>query len=245
MDQPKYSQIAADIRHRIATGALQPGDAVMADTELARAYRVSRPTASKALGELETQGLITGTRPPRVSSSQRLTVNLSRPEDLTWAGESPTMGADSWVGDAQRAGYEIDQPVVVVTQVAGPDAAGWLGIDASDIVTSRRLVRYTGSQPHNWITFWFPLDIAQGTLLAGPDTIKEGSVAWLEKTRGPLAHTAVIGARMPEPDEKMGLKIDKGVPLITAWRAARDRDRPVVCSLAVYPADRTLLKINF
>jgi GntR family transcriptional regulator len=241
MDQPKYRQIAADIRQQIATGELQPGQAVMAESELVRRYRVARPTVNRAIAELENQGLLTGHRPRRVAVRQPLTVHLSRSEDLTWPGESATAGADAWVGDAQRAGHGISQPIEVVTQVAGQPAARWLEVGENDIVISRRLTRYTDSQPHNMITFWFPLDIAQGTLLAAPGSIREGSVAWLEKTHGPLAHTAVIGARMPAPDEMIALQIRRGEPLITVWRAARSHDRPVMCSLTVFPADRTEL----
>lgn len=244
MSQPIYSQIADDIRRMIETGALQPGAEILPESQLAESYATTRPTVAKAMAELENEGLITGWRPRVVAAVQPLAVHLARPADLTWAGEGATAGADAWVGDMRRAGLEISQEIDVSTRTAGQPAARRLMIDDHALVVQRRLVRFAGGQPHNMITFWFPLAVAQDTLLQRDGSIKEGSVAWLDKTHGPLTHRATVWSRMPAPDEKIELQIRPGVPVITVWRVAQGPDRPVMCSLAVFPADRTELEID-
>lgn len=57
---PPYQQIAADLRRKIETGELAPGDMVPSITRLTQEYEVSKGTAVKALDVLRREGL---TRP--------------------------------------------------------------------------------------------------------------------------------------------------------------------------------------
>lgn len=56
--QAQYRRIAAELRERITTGALSPGDALPSEAALVREYDVSRGTARQALSELEGMGLV-------------------------------------------------------------------------------------------------------------------------------------------------------------------------------------------
>ena len=55
---PQYRRIAAELRERIASGDLAPGDALPSEAALVRQYDVSRGTARQALSELEGTGLV-------------------------------------------------------------------------------------------------------------------------------------------------------------------------------------------
>lgn len=55
---PQYRVIAAELRARIESGELGPGDALPSEAALAEAYRVARGTARHALAELEGAGLV-------------------------------------------------------------------------------------------------------------------------------------------------------------------------------------------
>src|SRR5262245_1459397 len=57
---PKYIQIADQIRARIASGELAPGDEVRSERQVAADYGVSRPTATKALDLLRREGHLEG-----------------------------------------------------------------------------------------------------------------------------------------------------------------------------------------
>jgi DNA-binding GntR family transcriptional regulator len=54
---PPYQQIATDLRGRIKSGELAPGDMVPSITSLAQEYGVAKGTAVKALDLLRREGL--------------------------------------------------------------------------------------------------------------------------------------------------------------------------------------------
>jgi DNA-binding transcriptional regulator YhcF (GntR family) len=60
--EPPYLRIAATIRHRIATGALRPGDRVPSTRQVVRDFGVAMATATRALAVLRDEGLVL-TRP--------------------------------------------------------------------------------------------------------------------------------------------------------------------------------------
>jgi DNA-binding transcriptional regulator YhcF (GntR family) len=55
---PRSARIAADLRRRIETGELAPGDRVPSTREITRRWDVAMATATKALTELRHQGLV-------------------------------------------------------------------------------------------------------------------------------------------------------------------------------------------
>ena len=56
--EPSYRLIAADLRRKIESGDLAPGDAVPSEAELTAQYGVSRGTTRQAFLELQAAGLI-------------------------------------------------------------------------------------------------------------------------------------------------------------------------------------------
>ncbi|WP_437677943.1 TetR/AcrR family transcriptional regulator C-terminal domain-containing protein [Sorangium sp. So ce131] len=58
--EPPYRRIAAELRRRIESGELRPGDRVPSTRELARAHRVATATAAHALKDLADAGLVRG-----------------------------------------------------------------------------------------------------------------------------------------------------------------------------------------
>ena len=55
---PVYIQIARELRERIISGQLNPGDILPSESTLCHDYHISRDTARKSLRELENEGLI-------------------------------------------------------------------------------------------------------------------------------------------------------------------------------------------
>lgn len=243
--EAKWRLIEADLRAQIAQGKLRPGDRIPSEQVLAEEHGVVRMTARNAVLELIRAGLVTRGRIRTVARHEPLTVHVTRVADHTWEGEIPSLGADAWVGDMHRAGRNPVQLIDVLTTTAGPDIAQLLGIGDLSIVIVRKLLRLAGEQPHNLITFWFPLSVAgTGTPLAGPESIKEGSLGWLETHHGPLSHQVRVSSRMPTAAEVSQLEINSGSPVMVVQRTSRNTERPVVCSMAVYPADRAQLQLD-
>jgi GntR family transcriptional regulator len=243
----KYLQIAADLRARIATGALRPGDPVPSEADLAAQWRVARMTARAALLDLERAGLLTPGRPRTVARYEPLTVHVTRTADLVAAGELPSSGADAWQGDMTRAGYEPVTRIEVLRTITPPAIAAALGLQHGhhELTICRRLFRTAGGQPHHQATFWFPAHVAAGTPLENPEPIEGGLVPWLESHQGPLTYTTRISGRMPQIIQREDLQIPQGWPLLVIFRTATAvRTRTVLmASEAEYPADRTVLEL--
>lgn len=55
---PAYKRIQGEIRNRIASAGLKPGDAVASERELAKTHKVSLMTARHALAGLEHEGIV-------------------------------------------------------------------------------------------------------------------------------------------------------------------------------------------
>jgi GntR family transcriptional regulator len=62
MSEAQHARIAAELRGRMASGALLPGSAVASEAELQVEFGVSRGTVRQALAALRSEGLIAGGR---------------------------------------------------------------------------------------------------------------------------------------------------------------------------------------
>ena len=245
-DGTKWETIARDIRAEIEAGRKQPGDPAPSELALSAAYHVARGTAREALRHLEQAGVLSPGSPRTVARRERITVSLTRDAEQVGDGESPTRGADAFLGGAAAAGREPEQEIMVIIAQAPPDVARRLGLPAGAPVIARQLVRSAGGSRHNMITFWFSDEVARGTPLAEPGSIEEGSLTWLEKHYGALTQApATIGTRMPEPAEADVLGILTGVPVMVVWRTTLMRGGlPVVTSMSLWPGDRTILRLD-
>lgn len=240
----EWERIAGDLRAQIAQGELAPGDRVPTEVTLAEQWMVSRPTARRALMELTNSGLLLPGSPRRVAKWEPITIHVTREADRLGPGESPTRGADSYLADVLASGAEPGLEIEVVTAEAGRQVAERLELAGEhEPVTGRRQVRYAGRHAQNMITHWFPRAVAAGTPLAEQPSITEGSLAWLERAEGELAHQMSVTSRMPVPDEIRKLNIPPGWPVMIVWRTSRvaRTGQPVSVSVASYPADRTEL----
>lgn len=57
-DVPLYSQLVGIIKRNISAGTLSAGDLLPSETELCRAFDISRSTVRQAIGALESEGLV-------------------------------------------------------------------------------------------------------------------------------------------------------------------------------------------
>jgi DNA-binding LacI/PurR family transcriptional regulator len=62
MGRSQWEKIAAVIREEITSGKLQPGARIPSEAQIAEQYEVSRPTAHRALNELQREGFLTRQR---------------------------------------------------------------------------------------------------------------------------------------------------------------------------------------
>jgi len=244
----KWEQAALVIRQEIASGRLQPGDRVMGELDLAERCGISRGTARDALTRLVAEGVLSPGSPRTVAKRELLTVSLTRAAERVHGREEATKGADAFLGEAERAGREPGQEILpLMVANASDQVASLLGLHPLALVVGRQLIRSAGGTRHNMITFWFPFDVADGTPLMRPDSIEEGSLAWLERRYGTLEHCpATIWTRPPTQAEAEILAIPPNVHVLEVWRTTVSMPGrlPVVTSVSIWPGDRAVLRIE-
>jgi DNA-binding transcriptional regulator YhcF (GntR family) len=91
-DSPPFARIVADLRERIESGELAPGDRVPSTREITRRWGVAMATATKALGVLRQEGLVRAVRGSGTVVEARsgpATAPATRPEQARARGSAP------------------------------------------------------------------------------------------------------------------------------------------------------------
>lgn len=238
-----YQQVAADLRLKIYSGVLKPGDQIPTETELVAAHDVSRNTVRLALGELENEGLILRMR------RRGTFVRESRPLLIRPQGELRPLGDagpryDSFVhavtGEGRSAGQNIEVQIVQPPE----DVSTRLELIDKALAVVRRRLRFVDGQPYNTNDSYFPLKIVGDSDIVRPDNIVRGANRVLEELGHPQVRVVDdISARMPTPDESFRLQLEPGTPVVVYVRVGYDGDDiPVRVAVSVLPADKHLIR---
>lgn len=229
---PKYVQIADQIRGLILRGELRPGDEIPSERRIVEEWRVSRPTATRALGALRAEGLVE-----------------ARQGSGTFVRARPTLArrARDRYARARATGqiYTSDErsEILKAEIVDAPEeVASALGIaPGARAIRRQRLVR-SSSGPVELSSSWFPQSLAErAPRLLERSRLREGSVAYVERMTGRRARLGRdrISARLAMPEEAGALGLDSPAAVLvvhhTAFDAAGD---PLEFAEAVFPPGR-------
>jgi GntR family transcriptional regulator len=225
-DSIGYEAIADELRAKIDSGELAPGDEVPGEKKLIATYGVSRDTAWKALQVLRDQGL-TETRqgaPTRVRKFER----IIRPASRRLAKEVWGEGKSVWSEDV------VDkQPTALDVEVHRVEldarVARMLGMEEGQMAV-RRSRRYAiGPKPVMRAVSHIPADLADGTPIAEVDTGDGGTYGRLKDIgHAPTCFREEVKSRMPTKAEKDWLGIQRGTPVIEIVRYAAEASGRVV-----------------
>lgn len=104
--RPPYLQISDDLRRRIDSGEVQPGERLPSHKALAGRYRTTATTVSKALGVLADEGLV------RAHSTLGTYVMRSAPEAGPAAGDALRRDVDALQVDVMElyTKFGFEQP---------------------------------------------------------------------------------------------------------------------------------------
>jgi GntR family transcriptional regulator len=246
--RPKHQQVADDLRARITSGELQPGEEVPTEQELVDSYGYSRDTVRKALAALMGEGLITNGqgRVRRVREHAPMEVHVTRTESRERTGQRATAGADAWVADVAELGRTAGQSIAVAIEEPSPGVMRRLGLTDGEMVVVRHHMRTIDGEPHNLSATYYSAKLAEGTPIMHPADIKEGVIALMARMGYVQTRFEVeFGARMPTPEEGQQLRIPAGVPVIVEHRTGFTKAGPVKVTVTVWPADRTRLICEF
>jgi GntR family transcriptional regulator len=253
MASPMYQLIAHDLRTRIESGELRPGDQLPTELELRDRYGAARNTVRDAVRILAALGLVVTKQGQGTFVARRLkpfvTTLSPSPED----GLTGAEGIDAFT----EARSQHRQPSASVPRVetlpATREIAGQLDVPEGTVVITRRQGRYLDRQPWSLQTTAYPMDLArQGAMrLLMPQDIPGGAFAYLRDTLGvaEVGHRDLIQVRLAREDEARFFALaDSGrVAVISCvrigYRDAGERPAPFRATRTVFPADRNEFSI--
>lgn len=228
-------QIAAQLRGRIASGALPPGERLPSIPALAEGYGVARQTVQRAIDQLRVEGLV-----------------LTKPGSGTFVrGTRRKMHRLSRSRYGRARGYHRDQPVryrahliEVGRSVPPEEVRTAFGASPGAQLVVRRHVLHLGDQPAEVGTSWLRPADADGTPLARPEPIRGPLYLAVEEETGRRYDRATdhITARQPTRQECELLQVRPDTPVLVLLHVARDeRGEVIEVAQATWPGPATAL----
>jgi GntR family transcriptional regulator len=237
---PKYLQVANHYRERIISGALQAGDELPSERQIAEIWGISRPTATRALASLRNQGLVEARQGSGTYvRAQVLFHRRARDRYRQSRGTGLIYGVNEYA-EIAFAGLERMPPWVSEAFGARDSERG--------IKRVRRI--HSDDDISELSTSWFHPELASlSPLLLRTDRIRQGTLRYVEETAGRVAVAARdhVLARMASAPERAALSITSrsAAVLVIHHRALDASDRPVECVEAVYPPERWIFEQEY
>lgn len=258
MSKPRWRVVYDELREKITSGVLQPGDKIPTELDLAERHGFSRPTIREAIRRLEQEGLVTSATAGigrTVRSRDLITWHLTKFE-LGAYTDDPVNRIDQWEADAHADGWETRQTVAGVHELPAPvHVARYLQCRPGTLLLRRRRLRYVTKpgvpeQLAMVADTWTPLDIANMEIDGVAPLRAERSVVYPGGIYRALGFRQVqfsdeITVRMPEPDEAALLDQQPGTPVGQHARVGIDAaGRRVRVLLSVFSGDALRLKYD-
>ena len=226
---PKYLQVANYYRDLIASGVLAAGDEIPSERQLSIEWGISRPTATRALGALRTQGLVESRQGSGTYVRERVQLHRRVRDRYLRSRESGRIYAPG-----ERAEIVAVLPDWIADEFGVP--SGSQGI-------RRHRITYTDESPSEVSTSWFPGELAEAApKLLRTGRIRAGMLAYVEQATGRAASYArdQLCARLATAPERAELDLSgRAAAVLVVHHVVFDvNDRPLECVEAVYPPDR-------
>lgn len=221
----KYQEIAATLRGQIDSGSLAVGEKLPTEQTLQEQFDASRTTVRQALKELRDAGLVRMRHGIGVFVSPPNVVRrLDSRERLSKARRAQDKAA--FLAEAEEQGFTPSSSVRVWFEPA-QDFAELLGVaEEAELCVRDRVMRADGN-PVMLAVSRLPREITRGTPLEEAETGAGGAFARLEELGFEISrHEEVVGARMPDANERQLLDLGSG-PVLTVRRRTWSGDRVV------------------
>ena len=226
--EPLYRQIAAQLRREITSGEYGRDGKLPNETDLMAKFGVARETLRRAIASLQADGLVSVVH----GRGTFVRTPLLRLPSSRFNRQARQPGIGPFELACQLAGIPGQGEVVAVERIPADDeVAIGLDVEPGTTVVHRKRHMHAGD-PDRVIQIqdgYLPADLVTGTVLAGPEKIRDGIYAALDSIGHPVDKSSeTVSARMATPDEAKILGIRNGVPVIVITRRSYDPDRTIV-----------------
>lgn len=219
--EPPYRQIVEHIRRRIRSGELHDGDLVPSVRQLARDWKVSPPTAAKALTTLRSEGLVRG---------------VVGTGTVVCAGDTAHNTSADRLRSVRTTGRIYPPGERAVIKSAGlvpapPEIADALGLEPGADVIRRHRVTLRDDEPISASTTWLDGKLAAAApLLLTTGRILQGTVGYIQEVTGRQVARGVDqdSARAATAQDAEDLGVPPGSPVACGRNWWYDTDDVVV-----------------
>ena len=228
MVQPLYVRIQDELRERIASGDLRPGDRVSSENKLASHYETTRQTVRQALAQLVFEGLIdrhaglgTFIAPPKVEA--RLDTHLRQ----------------SFEEQIQAAGLKVSFKLLSFEETQAPEGVcRAMNLKAKDSVYRMRRLRLVNAEliglEDRFILAEHGNEIPQKSLNT------DSAITIMDATSaGPVDNIVVsVSAKLANTDVAHKLELPQNAPvLLREHRFSNQEGKVILCGTAYYRGD--------
>jgi len=244
---PKYRQIADDLRRKIDAGELGVGEKPLpSEKELEASYGASRNTIRDAIKWLTTRGIVQ-TRPPQGTFVVRIDPFIIAMDRTNgFGGESAAYASEV---EAINRKATVSKPRIEIQQASEAHVANELKIEGEATVLSRHQQRYIDGLPWSLQTTFYPMTLVQSLLQKGAtrlldaEDIPEGGVQYLQEHLGikQLGFRDELRVRPPDTNETefFDLPEDGSIAIFETRRTGFEEDkRPLRLTVTIFPVDR-------
>lgn len=249
MRTTKASRLKREIRERISSSQLKPGDKLPTVRELMATYEISSTAAvDKALRELVSEGLLTRVHGTGVFVRKRHLVHRDLVAGLRIEHER-AMSGDLAGGLFEKLTGTDDLTVTpTYSTISAPKPiAEKLGIEPGADVLERTFRYVISGTPHQMFRSYMRVDTAHQASLTGPSCEVPGTSTMAQLHSGGIDVDRVsltLETRMPTANETDELAIPPGTPVYEHWRVMHSNGGPVEVSTAVVPGDRVAYTLD-
>ncbi|MEU7990558.1 GntR family transcriptional regulator [Streptosporangium canum] len=243
-----FRQIAAQMREEIVNGVYPPATVFPTEPVLAERYGASRSLVNRAMQVLAAEGMIR----PRQGRGTMVTYippMLHSPARYSREAREGGQARGAFDAEVRAAGLEPQHEITTERAVPPEDVADALGLargEANALVRRRRLL--ASGIPVRLNASWFPLSIAEGTVLEEEGPVIHGGVksALAELGYRQTEATERIIVRSPTDAEADALEISPERTVLTIFHAGRTEGGQVVeVTTTVTPAHYLVIENTF
>jgi DNA-binding GntR family transcriptional regulator len=239
-ETPRHLRLAAEIRARIASGELQPGDKIETVEVLSSQHRLNKTSVRSAFDLLQAEGLIERRRGSGTYVAQRSRLTRrAMGRDMRLPKPPST---SPFARDVTAAGMEPRWDHESAPTIATPAIAERLKIQVGDPVMRTRYRYFADNEPIQLADSFEPLAITGGTPVELPeDGAAIGVVARMDLIGvNPTHYIEEVTDRSASPEEAELLQMDPrgSLSVLAIERTYYAGETPVETCDIVFPARR-------